>query len=55
MSIYMMSCDYEMWDIVMDGPYVPTKTKGGSEELESKPRSEWTDFDIQKVQLNFKA
>ena len=27
MSIYMRSCDYEMWDIVMDGPYVSIKTK----------------------------
>ena len=55
MSIYMRSCDYEMWDIVMDGPYVPTKTKGGSEELVPKLQSEWTDIDMKKVQLNFKA
>ena len=55
MSIYMRSCDYEMWEVVMDGPYVPTKTKGGSEELEPKLRSEWTDVDMKKVQLNFKA
>ena len=54
MSIFMRSCDYEMWDIVMDGPYVPTKTKGGSEELVPKLRSEWTDIDMKKVQLNFK-
>ena len=40
MSIYMRSCDYKMWEVVMDDPYVPTKTKGRSEELEPKLRSE---------------
>ena len=39
----------------MDGPYVPTKAKRKSEELESKLRNEWTDTDMKKVQLNFKA
>ena len=55
MSIYMRLCDYEMWEVVMDGPYVPTATKEGSEELEPKLHSEWTDVDMKKVQLNFKA
>ena len=55
MSTYMRSCDYEMWEVVMDSPYMPTKTKWGSEELESKFRSERTDVDMKKVQLNFKA
>ena len=55
MSVYMRSCDYEMWDVVMDGLYVPTKTKERSEELKPKLRSEWTDVDMKKVQLNFKA
>ena len=55
MSIYMRSCDYEIWEVVMDGPYVPTKTKEGSEELEPKFYNEWTDVDMKKVQLNFKA
>ena len=39
MSIYMRSCDYEMWEVVMDGPYVPTKTKGENGKLELKLRS----------------
>ena len=51
----MRSCDYEMWKVVMDGPYVPTKTKKKSEELKPKLRSKWTDVDMKKVQLNFKA
>ena len=44
-----------MWEVVMDSPYMPTKTKRESEELESKLRREWTDADMKKVQLNFKA
>ena len=55
MSIYMRSCDYEMWDVVMDGPYVPTKTKRENGELEPKFRNEWTDTEMKKVQINFKA
>ena len=55
MSIFIRSCDYEMWEVVMDDPYVPTKAKEESEELEPKLKSEWTDMDMKKVQLNFKA
>ena len=41
-SIFMQSYDYEMWDVVLDGPYVPMKTRTGSEALEPKLRSELT-------------
>ena len=51
----MRSCDYEMWEVVMDGPYVPTKTKEENEELEPKLRYEWTDVEMEKVQINFTA
>ena len=44
-----------MWDIVLDGPYVPLKTKTGSEESETKLRSEQTKAEVKKVQVNFKA
>ena len=36
MSIYMRSYDYQIWDVVVDGPFVPIKTKGRSEEIEPK-------------------
>ena len=55
MSIFMRAYDYEMWDVVLDGPYVPMKTKAGSEALEPKVRSEWTELKIKKVQVNYKA
>ena len=55
MSIFMRAYDYEMWDVVLDGPYVPMKTNAGSEALEPKVRSEWTGLEIKKVQVNYKA
>ena len=44
-----------MWDVVLDGPYVPMKTRTGSEALEPKLRNEWTKTEMKKVQVNFKA
>ena len=55
MSIYMRSCDYEMWDVVMNDPYVPTKIERENGKLEPKLRSEWTNTETKKVQINFKA
>ena len=55
MSIFMQSYNYEMWDVVLDGPYVPMKTRTGSEALEPKLRSEWSETEVKKVQVNFKA
>ena len=55
MSIFMRAYDYEMWNVVLDGPYVSMKIKAGSEALEPKIRSEWTELEIKKVQVNFKA
>ena len=51
----MRAYDYEMWDVVLDGPYVSMKKKAGNEVLEPKLRSEWTELEIKKVQVNFKA
>ena len=51
----MWAYDYEMWDVVLDGPHVPMKTKAVSEALEPELRSEWIELEIKKVQLNFKA
>ena len=44
-----------MWDVVLDGPYVPMKTKAGSEALEPKVRREQIELEIKKVQVNYKA
>ena len=55
MSIFMRAYDYEMWDVVLDGPYIPMKTKAKSEAIEPKIRSEWTEAEIKKVQVKYKA
>ena len=55
MSIFMWAYDYEMWDVVLDGPYFSMKTKVESEALEPKLRSEWIELEVKKVQVNFKA
>ena len=55
MSIFMRAYDYEMWDVVLDGPYIPMKTKAESEAMEPKIRSEWAELEIKKVQVNYKA
>ena len=55
MSIFMRAYDYEMWDVVLDGPYIPMKTKVESEAMEPKIKSEWTELEIKKVQVNYKA
>ena len=51
----MRSCDYLMWDVVIDDPFVHMKKIKGSEELETKQRSEWTNGEIKKIQINFKS
>ena len=51
----MRSCDYAMWDVVIDDPYMPTKTKGENGELKPKLRNEWADVETKKVQINFKT
>ena len=40
---------------MLDGPYVPMKTKTRSEDLVPKLRSEWSESEMKKVQVNFKA
>ena len=44
-----------MWDVVLDGSYVPMKIVTGSEALEPKLKSEWSETEVKKVQVNFMA
>ena len=43
-----------MWDVVLDYLYVPMNIKTGSEALEPKFLSEWSETEVKKVQVNFK-
>ena len=49
MSIFMQSYDYEMWDVVLEGLYVPMRTKTGSEVSKPKLRNEWSESEVKKV------
>ena len=51
----MRSCDYLIWDVVIDGPFAPMRKIKGSEELELKQMREWTSAEVKKIQINFKA
>ena len=53
-SIFMRSYDYEIWDVVLDGLYVPMKTGTGVEASVPKLRREWSESKVKRVQVNFK-
>ena len=55
MSIFMRSYDYEIWDVVLDGLYVPMTTGTRVEASIPKLRSEWSKSEVKRVQVNFKA
>ncbi|GAV73368.1 hypothetical protein CFOL_v3_16854 [Cephalotus follicularis] len=54
MTIFIQTLDFNLWDIIIDGPELPhTISKEGVKTL--KPRSLYTDDDTKKVQLNAKS
>ncbi|WRX11446.1 Integrase [Theobroma cacao] len=55
MSIYIRAINYEMWDVIIDGPFMPLTINVVTNKLMPKPRSEWTEAETKKVQVNFKA
>ena len=55
MSMFIRSYNYEMWNVVLDGPYVPMKKSTGVEALVPKIRNEWSESKVKRVQVNFKA
>ena len=54
MENFIQSVDLEMWDIILDGPNKITTT-GEEGAVVEKPKSEYTETDKKKVQLNHKA
>ncbi|XP_059284845.1 probable LRR receptor-like serine/threonine-protein kinase At1g53420 [Lycium ferocissimum] len=52
---YLMAEDSKLWDIILDGPFVPTKTDAESEKLEEKPRKKYTEADRKAIENGFKA
>ncbi|KAH9753733.1 hypothetical protein KPL71_015184 [Citrus sinensis] len=54
MRIYLQALDYEIWEVVCDGPFMPL-TKNEVEEDIPKPSREWNELEKRKATLNSKA
>ena len=54
MRIYLQALDYEIWEVVSVGLFVPT-TKNEEGVDSPKPSREWGDVEKKKTSLSFKA
>ena len=54
MKIYLQALDYEIWEIVNDGPFMPLTKNEVMEDI-PKPSREWNEFEKRKPSLNSKA
>ncbi|GAV84773.1 LOW QUALITY PROTEIN: UBN2 domain-containing protein, partial [Cephalotus follicularis] len=54
MTIFIQSLDYNLWDLIVDGPNLPTITLENGEVV-CKPRNLYDDNDRKRVQINAKA
>ena len=53
MRIFIQAQDYEMWSIVVNGPYIPSIYVDGVKV--PKLEMDWDEHDMRKAQLNSKA
>ena len=54
MIIYLQALDYEIWEVVCDGQFMPmTKNEIGDDI--PKPSSQWSELEKKKISLNSKA
>ncbi|GAV90189.1 LOW QUALITY PROTEIN: UBN2 domain-containing protein, partial [Cephalotus follicularis] len=54
MTIFIQSLDYNLWDLIVDGPNLPTVTLENGDVV-PKPRNLYDDNDRKRVQINAKA
>ncbi|KAH9769176.1 hypothetical protein KPL71_011898 [Citrus sinensis] len=54
MRIYLQALDYEIWEIVCDGPFMPLTKNEVGEDI-PKPSREWNELEKRKATLNSKA
>ncbi|KAH9780749.1 Integrase catalytic domain-containing protein [Citrus sinensis] len=54
MIIYLQALDYEIWEIVNDGPFMPLTKNEVGEDI-PKPSRDWNEFEKRKASLNSKA
>ena len=52
MRIFIQALDYDIWSVIVNGPYTPTKLIDGVSL--PKPEGEWDEFDKKMTQLNAK-
>ncbi|XP_070044026.1 uncharacterized protein [Nicotiana tomentosiformis] len=55
MHDFIMAEDSELWDIICDGPLVPTKISGDPAVTVPKTRKEFNDIDCKAIEKNFRA
>lgn len=55
MHNFIMAEDSELWDVICDGPYVPTKKVGEPAVMVPKTRKEYNDADRKAIEKNFRA
>ncbi|KAH9764150.1 hypothetical protein KPL70_001426 [Citrus sinensis] len=54
MRIYLQALDYDIWEIVCDGPFMPLTKNEVGEDI-PKPSREWNELEKRKASLNSKA
>ena len=53
MTWFLQSTNLDLWDVIEDGPHIPSKLENGV--MVPKLKHEWDELDRKKVQLNVKA
>ena len=53
MKIFFEAVDLDLWEVIENGPFIPTVVEDGKSV--TKPKSEWSDTDKRKISLNAKA
>ncbi|XP_075101532.1 uncharacterized protein LOC142177012 [Nicotiana tabacum] len=55
MHHFIMDEDFELWDVICDGPFVPTKNLGDPLVSIPKTRKEFDDVDRKSIEKNFRT
>ncbi|XP_070050225.1 uncharacterized protein [Nicotiana tomentosiformis] len=55
MHDFIMAEDSELWDVLCDGPFIPTKTSGDPVVTVPKTRKEFNDVYRKAIEKNFRA
>ena len=52
-SWFLKSINLDLWDVIEDGPHIPSKLE--NEVMVPKPKQKWDELDKKKIQLNAKV